>query len=251
RRLLQRAGAEVIHLGHNRSAAAVVDCAIAEDAHAIAITSYQGGHLEYLRYTVALLAERGADIRVFAGGGGTILPDEIEQLHRDGVARVYSPDDGRALGLQGMIDDLLSRCPGPRDVPPPPERIDRLAERDPGTIGRLISLAENDPAGYEGLAPRIRAQLPAQPAPVLGITGTGGAGKSSLVDELLRRFLLDHPARRVAVISIDPTKRKTHGALLGDRIRMNTAEDPRVFVRSMATRQVHAALSPQVGHAIE
>ncbi|QDV05172.1 Methylmalonyl-CoA mutase [Planctomycetes bacterium Poly30] len=252
RRILQSSGAEVIHLGHNRSVAEIVNCAIQEDAHGIALTSYQGGHVEYFKYMVELLAERGADIKVFGGGGGTILPDEMEELHAAGVARIYSPDDGRAMGLQGMINDLLSQC-------------DRVAEgqlsvdaalallpgRDPRAIARLISAAENEP----GAADTIRAALGELPGsattPVLGITGTGGSGKSSLVDELVRRFLRDQPEKTIAILSVDPSKRKTGGALLGDRIRMNAIDDERVYMRSLATRQANLALSKHVQSAID
>jgi len=251
RRLLQRSGAEVIHLGHNRSAAAIVECAIAEDANGIAVTSYQGGHLEYLRYMHDLLAARSVAIPIFAGGGGTILPHEIEALHAYGIARVYSPDDGRAMGLQGMIDDLLARCARPRLDSLGPSDVDHLTAADTKTLARLITLAENDPAQYATLRPGVRGRISAPAPPVLGITGTGGAGKSSIVDELLRRLLHDLPTHHFAVISIDPSQRKTGGALLGDRIRMNSAEDPRVFVRSMATRAAHISISRPVQHAVD
>jgi len=252
RRILQSSGAEVIHLGHNRSARQVVDCALQEDAQAIAITSYQGGHTEYLQYMHALLQQRGASVRIFAGGGGTILPHEIEALHDFGITRIYSPDDGRAMGLQGMIDDLLRRCDGPPGEAPSLDELRRLRERDPGVLARLITLAENAPERFEAL----RAELPPsgaadQRCPVLGVTGTGGSGKSSLVDELLRRFLADFPDKSIAVIAVDPSKRKTGGALLGDRIRMNCIDSPRVFMRSLATRQSNLALSKHMGEAIE
>jgi len=249
RRILQASGAEVIHLGHNRSVAEIVDCAIQEDAQAIAMTSYQGGHVEYLEYMHDLLAERGADIRLFAGGGGTILPSEIERLHAHGIDRIYSPDDGRELGLQGMINDLLAACDferRPADLTP---HLGALDSKDDGGLAALITIAENHgdarPALTEALAGR------GADVPVLGITGTGGSGKSSLVDEIVRRFLRDFPDKHIGVVSVDPSKRKTGGALLGDRIRMNSASDPRVFMRSLATRQANLALSAHVQHAID
>ncbi len=250
RRIIQHSGAEVIHLGHNRSVAEIVDCAIQEDAQGIAVTSYQGGHVEYLRYMVQLLAERGADIKVFAGGGGTILPSEAELLHQAGVARIYSPDDGRAMGLQGMINHLLGLCDAPRRGPDFAPWLGRLSATDPQAVAALITIAENHPAVRAALHEAVLAALPARPAPVLGVTGTGGAGKSSLVDELLRRFLLDFPDKRVAVLSIDPTRKKSGGALLGDRIRMNSASHPRVYMRSLATRQANLSLSAHVREAI-
>jgi isobutyryl-CoA mutase len=250
RRILQGSGAEVIHLGHNRSAAEIVECAIQEDAQAIAVTSYQGGHLEFFTYMHDLLRDRGADIRIFGGGGGTILPEEIEELHRYGIARIYSPDDGRAMGLQGMINDLLRQC----DFPTRPADLDghlgRLPERDPQTIAGLITIAENYADLVEPLRAELAPLLAGRAAPVVGVTGTGGAGKSSLVDELIRRFLADFPDRTVAVLSVDPSKRKSGGALLGDRIRMNAIFSPRVYMRSLATRQSNQALSPSVRDAI-
>lgn len=252
RRILQSSGAEVIHLGHNRSVAEIVNCAIQEDAHGIAITSYQGGHVEYFKYMVDLLAERGARIKVFGGGGGTILPTEVQELHEHGVARIYSPDDGRDMGLQGMINDLLAKCD---DVADHRLTVDgalaQLPTRAPDAIARLISAAENEP----GAADAIRSALGELPGsattPVLGITGTGGSGKSSLVDELVRRFLRDQSAKTLAILSVDPSKRKTGGALLGDRIRMNAIDNPRVYMRSLATRQANLALSQHVQSAID
>ncbi len=253
RRILQASGAEVIHLGHNRSVAEVVECAIQEDVQGIALTSYQGGHVEYLRYMYDMLQERGARIRIFAGGGGTILPSEIEELHAYGIDRIYSPDDGRAMGLQGMIDDLLRKADFPTHTPDELEHwLERLARPEPppersATLGALITLAENHPE----LRERIReATATDRTVPVLGVTGTGGAGKSSLVDELVRRFLHDQPDKRIAILSIDPSKRKTGGALLGDRIRMNSVHDPRCYMRSLATRQAHLAMSGVVPEAI-
>jgi methylmalonyl-CoA mutase len=251
RRMLQGSGAEVIHLGHNRSAAEIVECAIQEDAQAIAITSYQGGHLEFFKYMHDLLAERGALIRIFGGGGGTILPAEIEELHRYGIARIYSPDDGRAMGLQGMINDLLGQCDFPTRSVSPDADPGTLTPASTRTIAGLISMAENEPDAFAPWRGRLAASLAVARAPVLGITGTGGAGKSSLLDELIRRFLVDFPDRTVAIVSVDPSKRKSGGALLGDRIRMNAIFTPRVYMRSLATRQSNLALSPYVQDAID
>ena len=254
RRILQGSGAEVIHLGHNRSVREIVDCAIQEDAQGIALTSYQGGHVEYLKYMYDLLEERGASIKIFAGGGGTILPAEIEELQAYGIERVYSPDDGRAMGLQGMINDLLERCDraaGSRDLA---GDADRALDRDPQALARLLTTIENEPDQQAAIDQAIGdAQAThgeAATVPVLGITGTGGAGKSSLVDELVRRFLLDQPERTVAILSIDPSRRRTGGALLGDRIRMNSIDSPRVYMRSLATRQSNLAMSRHVTPAV-
>lgn len=251
RRILQASGAEVIHLGHDRSVAEIVECAIQEDVQGIAITSYQGGHMEFLKYMHDLLRERGSKIKIFGGGGGTILPAEIEELHAYGIARLYSPDDGRAMGLQGMIGDVLRQCDFATVEPPFDGLLDRLPTRDPGVIGALITAVEN----YPGVGPDIRARLDrmigGRTVPVLGITGTGGSGKSSLVDEIVRRFLLDFPDRTVAIISVDPSKRRTGGALLGDRIRMNSIHTPRVYMRSLATRQSNLALSKHVQESID
>ncbi|WP_232379861.1 methylmalonyl-CoA mutase family protein [Polyangium fumosum] len=252
RRLMQASGAEVVHLGHNRSVAEIVTCAIQEDVQGIAITSYQGGHVEYFKYMIELLRRAGAPIKVFGGGGGTILPSEIEELHAYGVARIYSPDDGRAMGLQGMINDLLERCDFEKRPPEFEPHLARIAERAPETIAALITIAENFPEAGDRLREALAA-LPARPrrTPVLGITGTGGAGKSSLVDELVRRFLADSKDKTIAVLSVDPSKRKSGGALLGDRIRMNAIDDPRVYMRSLATRQSNLALSKHVGESID
>jgi methylmalonyl-CoA mutase len=246
RRIIQATGCEVIHLGHNRSVLEVVECAIQEDAQAIAMTSYQGGHVEYLTYMRRLLDERGAQhIKVFAGGGGTILPSEIEVLHANGITKVYSPDDGRAMGLQGMINDLVQKS----DVVTPVAETESLSQKvlakDPMAIAQAISCAER------GEHSRISFVNDTRRSPVLGITGTGGAGKSSLTDELVRRFLLDHPDKTIAVVSVDPSKRKTGGALLGDRIRMNAVSDSRVYMRSFATREANVALNPHVRDAIK
>ena len=251
RRIIQATGVEVIHLGHDRSVAEVVECAIQEDANAIAMTSYQGGHMEYFKYMHDLLREKGAGhIRIFGGGGGVILPEEIGQLMAYGITRIYSPDDGREMGLQGMIDDLVARSDyAVAEIPLPDgaSLADRISAKDPQTLARLISLAENRPDAYKAL----QASFPKeQGAPVLGITGTGGAGKSSLVDELVRRFLRDFPDRHIGLVSVDPSKRKTGGALLGDRIRMNAINHPNVYMRSLATRQSNLALSRYVKEAV-
>ncbi len=253
RRIIQATGCEVIHLGHNRSVQEVVNCAIQEDVQAIAMTSYQGGHVEYLKYMVDLLNENGCGhIKVFAGGGGVILPDEIKELHAHGVARVYSPDDGRDLGLQGMINDLVKSSDFPTgdltDGKPAPTSVPTFEQ--PREIGRLISAAENFPDATQDLLKQVKQKADASSTPVLGITGTGGAGKSSLVDELVRRFLMDFEDKNIAIISVDPSKRKTGGALLGDRIRMNAINNDRVYMRSLATRQSNLALSPHIQDAV-
>ncbi|MBU8895312.1 methylmalonyl-CoA mutase family protein [Corallococcus sp. M34] len=252
RRLMQASGAEIIHLGHNRSVAEIVDCAIQEDAQGIALTSYQGGHVEFFKYMIDLLRERGANIKVFGGGGGTILPTEIEELHRYGVTRIYSPDDGRAMGLQGMIDDLVSQCDFEKRTPDFAPALAAPKKREPARLASLITVAENFASAGESLRAALAENLASAPrVPVLGITGTGGAGKSSLVDELVRRFLTDFPDKTLAVLSVDPSKRKSGGALLGDRIRMNAIDNPRVYMRSMATRQSNLALSKHVGESID
>ncbi|MFN7147453.1 MAG: cobalamin-dependent protein, partial [Myxococcota bacterium] len=258
RRMLQAGGAEVIHLGHNRSVADVVDAAIQEDAQAIAISSYQGGHMEYFRYMRKLLDERGArHVKIFGGGGGVIVPEEIRGLHESGIERVYSPEDGRRLGLQGMINDLLRRSdfdPTALDAPEAvePELGAKVVAGDVGALARAITWLEKERAG-EGVLPEDLRELVEGPhakhPPILGITGTGGAGKSSLTDELVRRFRFDFPDRRIAVLSIDPTRRRTGGALLGDRIRMN-ALDAGVFMRSLATRAEKGELSAATAGAV-
>jgi len=256
RRIIQASGAEVIHLGHDRSVMEVVNCAIQEDAQAIAMTSYQGGHMEYFKYMYDLLKEKGCGhIKIFGGGGGVILPDEMEELHRYGIARIYSPDDGRSMGLQGMINDMLMKSDFPSGTNLNGE-IRTFAKRDFSAIARLISCAENNPEEFKLIHSEInKKNAPDQAGigdpPVLGITGTGGAGKSSLVDELVRRFLLDFREKTIAIISVDPSKRKTGGALLGDRIRMNAISNDRVYMRSLATRQSNLALSKYVKEAID
>ena len=237
RRILQSAGAEVIHLGHNRSVEEIVVTALDEDAHAIAVSSYQGGHVEYFRYMVDMLRERGGSaVRVFGGGGGVIVPEEARELHAHGVTRIYSPEDGRAMGLRGMIDDMIARC-GRDSHRVGPSDLESLAGGDRGALARTITDIENGRLSSALVAEiRERAAAAASP-PVVGITGTGGSGKSSLTDELVRRLRLDRrDSLRVAVLAVDPSRRKTGGALLGDRIRMNAIGHPNVYMRSLATR---------------
>ncbi len=252
RRIIQASGAEVIHLGHDRSAEEVVDTAIQEDANAIAMTSYQGGHVEYFKYMRDLLVQKGcAHIKIFGGGGGTILPEEIAELQDYGITRIYHPDDGRAMGLQGMINDMLEKCDFATGTNLNGE-VKHLKDKDYKSIAKLISAAENFPEDFEPFHNEINKSSNRDiTIPVLGITGTGGAGKSSLVDELVRRFLLDFKNKTVAIISVDPSKRKTGGALLGDRIRMNSIKNPRVYMRSLATRQSNLALSKYVKEAVD
>jgi isobutyryl-CoA mutase len=251
RRIIQSTGCEVIHLGHDRSVDEVVSAAIQEDAQAIAMTSYQGGHMEYFKYMKDLLDQRGAGhIKIFAGGGGVILPNEIEELQHYGIARIYSPDDGRSMGLQGMINDVVKQSDFATGASLN-GAADSLSRRDPVAIARVISAAENFPEQAARDLGKIRSRAKESKTPVLGITGTGGAGKSSLVDELVRRFLIDFPDKTVGVVCVDPSKRKTGGALLGDRIRMNSIRNGRVFVRSLATRQSNLALSAHVKDAID
>ncbi|MES2701012.1 MAG: methylmalonyl-CoA mutase family protein [Bacteroidota bacterium] len=252
RRIMQASGAEVIHLGHDRGVQEVVDCAIQEDANAIAITSYQGGHVEYFKYMYDLLQQAGCGhIKIFGGGGGVILPSEIKELEEYGITRIYSPDDGRSLGLQGMIDDLLERSDFPTGNQLNGEP-GHLAERDAKSIARLISAAENyyDSPETQAALKKVKDQAAQSTTPVLGITGTGGAGKSSLVDELVRRFLIDFSDKHIGIISVDPSKRKTGGALLGDRIRMNAIRNDRVYMRSMATRESNLAVSRHIHDAV-
>ena len=251
RRVMQSSGAEIIHLGHDRSVKEIVDCAIQEDANAIAITSYQGGHNEYFKYMHDLLKERGCGhIKIFGGGGGTILPEEIADLHAYGITRIYHPDDGRAMGLQGMINDVLKQSDYATGSNLNGE-VKHLIEKDYKSIARLISAAENFNEENKAVLDKIRQEAKTANTPVIGITGTGGAGKSSLVDELVRRFLLDFADKKIGIISVDPSKRKTGGALLGDRIRMNSIKNDRVYMRSLATRQSNLALSKYVKDAVD
>lgn len=252
RRVMQSSGVEVIHLGHDRSVEDVVNCAIQEDANAIAMTSYQGGHVEYFKYMHDLLKERGCGhIKIFGGGGGVILPNEINELHNYGITRIYSPDDGRSLGLQGMIDDLIEKSDYPTGNQMNGE-VGHLQDKDPKSIARLISAAENfnELPETQALLKKVQELSAVSNTPVLGITGTGGAGKSSLVDEVVRRFLLDFKDKHIGIISVDPSKRKTGGALLGDRIRMNAIRNDRVYMRSMATRQSNLAVSKYILDAV-
>ena len=253
RRIIQATGVEVIHLGHDRSVEEVVNCAIQEDANAIAMTSYQGGHNEYFKYMCDLLKEKGdSHIKIFGGGGGVILPSEIEDLMNYGITRIYSPDDGRRMGLQGMINDMIKQSDFavPDLILPEGKEIYKsLIDKDVTTIARLISIAENRHEEFEEIflkLTKIKGNVP-----VLGITGTGGSGKSSTVDELVRRYLIDFPEKTIAIVSVDPSKKKTGGALLGDRIRMNAINNNRVYMRSLATRQSNLALSKHVSDALD
>lgn len=250
RRIIQATGCEVIHLGHDRSVEEVVNTAIQEDAQAIAMTSYQGGHIEYFKYMRDLLNEKGAEhIKIFGGGGGVILPEEIEELHAYGIDRIYSPDDGRKMGLQGMINDMVEQADYPTGKNINGE-VKQLEGKFKPAIARLISAAENYMEESKEVLDVIDAKAKTVKTPVLGITGTGGAGKSSLVDELVRRFLIDFKDKTIAIVSVDPSKRKTGGALLGDRIRMNAIKNDRVYMRSLATRQSNLALSKHVQEAV-
>lgn len=256
RRILQASGAEVVHLGHNRSVEEVVNAAIQEDVQGIAVSSYQGGHIEYFKYMVDLLKERNAShIRVYGGGGGVIIPREINELHAYGVARIFSPEDGLRDGLQGMINTMLKECDYPlvSSSTESEVTVERVSAGVVNTIARLISLAEQRVEGESVSNGEIfeKVKTLAKNVPVLGITGTGGAGKSTLTDELIRRFLQDFPEKKAAVLSVDPTKQKTGGALLGDRIRMNAIFSPRVYMRSLATRQSKSELSAAIQDAIQ
>jgi len=251
RRIIQATGCEVIHLGHDRSVEEVVNTAIQEDAQAIAMTSYQGGHNEYFKYMYDLLKEKNSEhIKIFGGGGGVILPEEIKELMDYGVTRIYAPDDGRAMGLQGMINDMVEQCDYPTGENLNGE-INDLVGKNTKSIARVISAAENFPEASKGVLDKVHEMANAVDTPVLGITGTGGSGKSSLVDELVRRFLIDFEEKTIAIISVDPSKRKTGGALLGDRIRMNSINNDRVYMRSLATRQSNLALSKHVREAVQ
>ncbi|TWO32638.1 methylmalonyl-CoA mutase family protein [Seonamhaeicola sediminis] len=251
RRIIQATGVEVIHLGHDRSVEEVVNTAIQEDVNAICLTSYQGGHNEYFKYVYDLLNERGAGhIKIFGGGGGVILPHEIKALMDYGISRIYSPDDGRDMGLQGMINDLVKLSDFPIGNALNKNEVKEIQSQNHSAIARLISSAENFPEIAKDTLNEIAKKATLSRVPVLGITGTGGAGKSSLVDELVRRFLTDFPDKTVGIISVDPSKRKTGGALLGDRIRMNAINTSRVYMRSLATRQSNLSLSKHIDEAI-
>jgi methylmalonyl-CoA mutase len=252
RRILQASGAEVIHLGHNRSVEEVVNAAIQEDVQGIAISSYQGGHIEYFKYMYDLLKEKGAShIRIYGGGGGVILPREINELHDYGIAWIFSPEDGRTMGLQGMINRMLAECDFTTVSADAAEQIDKLKNGDMNAIAKLITHAELNVQLIQEAAPTIeKVRSLAGTAPVIGITGTGGAGKSSLTDELIRRFINEIPEKKVAILSVDPTKQKTGGALLGDRIRMNAIFNPRVYMRSLATRSSKNELSLAIRDAV-
>ncbi|WHY86202.1 methylmalonyl-CoA mutase family protein [Neobacillus novalis] len=256
RRILQASGAEVIHLGHNRSVEEVVNAAIQEDVQGIAISSYQGGHVEYFKYMYDLLKEKGAPhIRIYGGGGGVIIPREIAELHDYGIAWIFSPEDGRTMGLQGMIDRMIEECDFSTVPLDAGEQIEKLPSGDVNAIAKLITLAElhvdqrNEAAATAELVLEQVKSLEKR-IPVVGITGTGGAGKSSLTDELIRRFINELPDKKVAILSVDPTKQKTGGALLGDRIRMNAIFSPNVYMRSLATRHSKSELSLAIKDAV-
>ncbi len=248
RRIMQSKGAEIIHLGHNRSVKEIVEAAIEEDVQGIAITSYQGGHVEFFKYMKDLLDENGCGhIKIFGGGGGTILPQEIEELHQYGIARIYSPDDGRHMGLEGMIEDVIRKCDVSLNGKAEFKNGMTLGEvKDVRKIAREITNAENGLQDIESGIQNKKATIP-----VLGITGTGGAGKSSVTDEIVRRYLNNFTDKTIAVVSVDPSKKKTGGALLGDRIRMNSISHPRAYMRSLATRESDKALSEHVEEAID
>ncbi|HTJ17947.1 MAG TPA: cobalamin-dependent protein, partial [Steroidobacteraceae bacterium] len=253
RRLLQSSGAEVVHLGHNRSVSDIVRAAIQEDADGIAVSSYQGGHNEYFKYMVDMLKEQGCEhIRVVVGGGGTISPDEIEMLEKYGIEKIYTPEDGRRMGLLPMIEDVIKRV---RAAQKPRYEFGPLHVRDHRRIATTITVLEGADSEGEGGAEsnQIRRALgrTKHQAPVVGITGTGGAGKSSLSDELLARFVRHFPERQIAVVAIDPTRRRSGGALLGDRIRMNSLANEQIFMRSLASRRQHMATAVVLKDVLE
>lgn len=251
RRILQSSGVEVIHLGHNRSVEEVVNAAIQEDAQGIAVSSYQGGHMEYFKYMYDLLREKGAPhIKIYGGGGGVILPREIKELHEYGIAGIFSPEDGRVLGLQGMINQKIKGTDFPTATGGYEGKLEALTTETPELLANLITAAESN-HDDETKAMIEMARKRSKGTPILGITGTGGAGKSSLTDELIRRFLKEFPDKRVAILSVDPTKQKTGGALLGDRIRMNAIFNNRVYMRSLATRGSRTELSASIGDVLD
>ena len=253
RRLIQSSGAEVIHLGHDRSAKDVVDCAIQEDAHAIALTSYQGGHVEYFTYIRQLLDEAGCEhVRIFGGGGGTITPPEIRDLHQAGISKIYSPDDGRKMGLMGMIHHLMGQAAEVDLISV--ERMKSLkgpvTANDMADVGLLLTLSESaDEATFKSMLEQCRSST--KDVPVIGFTGTGGAGKSSLLDELMLRIQRDNPGKKVCLLCVDPTRKRTGGALLGDRIRMNSLSNNDLYMRSLASRGSGSEISANLDRAIE
>lgn len=251
RRIMISTGAEVIHLGHNRAVDEIVKCAIEEDVQAIAVTSYQGGHVEFLTYMHDLLKQNDSlEIKIFAGGGGTILPNEIRELEAYGIAKIYSPDDGRAMGLQGMINDCLQKSDFPKgDISH--IDIEGITKKNAKSIAQAISACENFRERFMNDIKSIKELTNKNETLVLGVTGTGGSGKSSLIDEFIMRFLQSNPDKTIGIVSVDPTRRKTGGALLGDRIRMNWINYPNVFMRSLATRGASIAISPYVQDAID
>ncbi len=253
RRILQATGSEVIHLGHNRSVQEIVNAALQEDVQGIAITSYQGGHVEFFKYMIDLLkAGGGANIKVFGGGGGVIVPAEIKELHDYGVNRIYSPEDGQSMGLQGMINDVVAQCDIDlgTTVPAADRVLDVLRSGERRALAQVITGLENGVYGEKLRQDIVQAAAEAK-TPVLGITGTGGAGKSSLTDELVRRFRLDQgDALKLAIVSIDPSRKRTGGALLGDRIRMNAIEHPNIYMRSLATRDTGTEISAALPEVI-
>lgn len=252
RRILQSTGVEVIHLGHNRSVGEIINAAIQEDVQGIAISSYQGGHVEYFKYMVDLLKERGAShIKVFGGGGGVIVPEEIAELEKYGVTRIYSPEDGQRMQLQGIINEMVERADIDLSDKNIPENNNNLLSNGYGQIARLITAIDEGVIAESRLSTLSEEAKKYNKTPVLGITGTGGSGKSSLTDELIRRFNLDLDELKIAIIAIDPTKRKTGGALLGDRIRMNALDVPNIYFRSLATRETTGEVPTSLTHIID
>ena len=251
RRILQSTGCEVIHLGHDRSVEEIVQCAIQEDANAIAVTSYQGGHMEYFKYMFDLLKRlNSTHIKIFGGGGGTILPNEIKLLQEYGITKLYHPDDGRSMGLQGMINDLVRKSDFAISKDGYVPTVESICFKNKKAISRSISLFENSCEKFKKLSSQIQKKAKKSQSFVLGVTGTGGAGKSSFVDEVIRRLLIDFIKIKIGVVCVDPSKKKTGGALLGDRIRMNAIKDKRVYMRSMATRKSNQSLSKSISNTL-